>query len=87
MEKIKVKPKIRYDPETDILYIHYRDGVSHEILEVCEDIVVEVDENGRIMGVEIWHASRMKELKELMIAIDKFKENIIANIKNCNPQP
>ena len=60
--------------------------MSHEILEVREGIIVEVGENGRIMGVEIWHASRMKELKELMIAIDKFKENIIANIKNYNPQ-
>jgi uncharacterized protein YuzE len=62
----KERPPLRalYDPETDILYLHFMDGTAEEILEVGENIIVELDKKGRIMGIEVWSASKRGVLKK-----------------------
>jgi uncharacterized protein YuzE len=48
-----------YDPEkTDILYFHFMDGTAEEILEAGENVIVELDKKGRIMGIKVWDASK-----------------------------
>ena len=49
---------IEYDPEADILYIVLKEGPAEDTIEVDEDIFIEVDEKGNIIGIEIWQASR-----------------------------
>jgi uncharacterized protein YuzE len=63
----KERPPLRahYDPETDILYLHFMDGTAEEILEAGENVIVELDKKGRIMGIEVWGASKKGVLKEL----------------------
>lgn len=57
--------KVLYDPETDILYLHFADGEVEEILEAGDGVVVELDEEGRIIGVEVWGASKRGVIEEL----------------------
>jgi uncharacterized protein YuzE len=57
--------KVLYDPETDILYLHFADGEVEELLEAGDGVVVELGGEGRIMGVEVWGASRRGVIEEL----------------------
>jgi len=49
------------------------DGTAEEILEAGENVIVELDKKGRIMGIEVWDASKKGVLKELrkVVAISK----------------
>ena len=50
--------RVHYDPEADILYIVLKEGPAEDTIEVDDDIFVEIDEKGNIIGIEIWRASR-----------------------------
>ena len=50
--------KVRYDPDSDILYIVVREGPVEDTITVDDDIYIELDEEGKIIGIEIWRASR-----------------------------
>jgi uncharacterized protein YuzE len=65
--------RVHYDPEADILYIVVREGPVEDTLEVDEDIFIEVDEKGEIVGIEVWNASKN--------IIDKIAEAIASKIK------
>jgi len=64
--------KVWFDEEMDILYISFKEGVSVDSEEVAEDIRAEYDEQGQIIGVEIYNITKMlaknlaKQLKEVM---------------------
>jgi len=64
--------KIRYDPEADILYILVKEGSIKDTVEISDDLFVEYDEDGSIVGIEVWQA-RKNVLKELM----KYVEHAI----------
>ena len=53
------KPKVRYDREADILYILIKEGPVEDTIEVAEDIFIELAEDGRVAGIEIWRASEL----------------------------
>jgi uncharacterized protein YuzE len=65
MGKATAPLKVLYDPETDILYFHFADGEVEEVLEAGDGVVVELGGEGRIMGVEVWGASRRGVIEEL----------------------
>ena len=46
-----------YYPDTDMLYIQLAEGVSAESDEIAPGIVLDLDEHGRVIGVEIENAS------------------------------
>ena len=54
-----------YDSDTDMLYIKLADGVSTESEEVAPGIVLDFDEQNRVIGVEIEDASKFIELSRL----------------------
>ncbi|HDN79630.1 MAG TPA: DUF2283 domain-containing protein [Chloroflexi bacterium] len=54
-----------YYPETDMLYIKLVEGVSVESEEVAPGIVLDYDENNRVIGVEIEDASKFIDLSRL----------------------
>jgi uncharacterized protein YuzE len=41
------------------------DGTAEEVIEAGDDVIVELDEKGRIMGIEIWDASKRGVMEEL----------------------
>jgi uncharacterized protein YuzE len=54
MKQVEQPVKVLYDPETDILYLHFIEGAVEEVIEAGDNVIVELDEKGRIMGIEIW---------------------------------
>ena len=54
----KDKMKMWYDEEMDILYISLREGRAVDSEEIEENIRVEYDKQGEIVGVEISNISR-----------------------------
>ena len=60
--------KVRYCPEGDILYILIKEGEVLDTDEIDEDVWIEYDENGEVMGIEIWNAGEkviMNALREI----------------------
>ena len=63
--------KIRYDPKSDILYILIKEGEVSDTDEIDEDVWIEYDKDGNIIGIELWNAGEnvigniLKEIKNL----------------------
>jgi len=70
MEKGKVKAW--YDKSTDIFYLLFKEGPSHEVVEADPDVHLELDEKGKIMGIEIWNAQKSGLIKQVTKAIAKL---------------
>jgi uncharacterized protein YuzE len=51
------KPKVNYDPKSDVIYIVAKKGKEEEFVEIAPGISVELDENGKVIGIEILNAS------------------------------
>jgi len=59
--------KLEYYPETDTLYIDLLEKSSASSLEISEGVVLDYDESGRLVGIDIDNASKKVSLKELTI--------------------
>ena len=57
--------KFSYYSETDSLYIDLAAAVSAESKEVAPGVVLDFDSEGRLVGVDIDHASRIVDLSRL----------------------
>ena len=49
--------QISYDKEVDALAIWLEDAESQKTIDIAEDIFIDVDRDGRFVGLEILHAS------------------------------
>jgi uncharacterized protein YuzE len=58
--------KLNYFPETDSLYIDLASRPSAESQEVSEGVVLDYDAEGNLVGIDIDHASRKLNLRELI---------------------
>jgi uncharacterized protein YuzE len=67
MEKDKVRAW--YDKSVDIFYMLFKEGPSHEIIEADPDIHLELDEKGKIIGIEILNAGKSGLIKQVTKAI------------------
>ena len=57
--------KLNYDRETDSLYIDLNSRPSADSREIQDGIVIDVDAKGRIVGIDIQHASEILDLATL----------------------
>lgn len=58
--------KIFYDEEEDILYLA-KEGEEREVVEVSPGVNAELDDSGKLIGVEVFKASRLfKDVIKLM---------------------
>jgi uncharacterized protein YuzE len=57
--------KLHYYPETDSLYIDLSSTPSSDSKEISEDLVADYDEHGRIVGLDIQHASQILDLSTI----------------------
>ncbi len=55
----KNKAKLRYDKDSDVVYIKIREGPVENTEDVAEDVFVERDKDGKIAGIEIWRARQL----------------------------
>jgi uncharacterized protein YuzE len=74
MDKNKIK--IRYDKDGDILYILSANGPVKDTIEIGEDVFIEIDKNGKIVGIEIWQAR-----KNIFAELIKYLKDIRQEIK------
>lgn len=54
----RIKMDWRYDSEADAAYLSLADAKVAESEEVARDVVVDLDADDRIVGIEVRHASR-----------------------------
>jgi len=66
--------KLNYYPDTDSLYIDLAERLSTESKEVSEGIVLDYDDDGNLVGIDIDNASKKLELKTLVL--NKLPTNV-----------
>ena len=57
--------KLHYYPETDSLYVEFKDGPGVETREVADGLNVDLDAGGEVVGFDIDHASKRLDLSTL----------------------
>ena len=57
--------KLRCYAETDILYIELRTAPGSETREIAEGLLIDFDQNGDVVGLDIDHASRKRDLSKV----------------------
>jgi uncharacterized protein YuzE len=55
--------KLHYYPETDSLYIDLNARPSADSREIADGLVADFDADGRVVGIDIQHASKIMDLK------------------------
>ena len=73
--------KIYYDEKTDLLYIRF-DDEKHQVINkrVTEDIVLDIEEDNKIVGIEILDASKHINLSKLLpIEYSSYKHGAIGS--------
>ncbi len=58
----------QYFADTDMLYIKLADGISAESQEVAPGVVVDFDDQVRIVGIEIEDAGKVVDLSRLELS-------------------
>jgi len=67
-----------YDHVADALYTKFSDGEVADSKEISEGIIIDYDQNGRVIGVEILNLSKRKiDLNRLIMMKE---EEIIAEV-------
>ena len=69
--------KLKYYPDTDSLYIDLSGKSSVDSREISEGIVLDYDEFGSIVGIDIDNASKKVDLRELMVTKIPFTTQMI----------
>lgn len=59
--------KLNYYPDTDSLYIDLSHRTSVESREISEGVVLDYDESGYVVGMDVDNASLKVDLHELMV--------------------
>ncbi|NJE03831.1 DUF2283 domain-containing protein [Thermococcus sp. MV11] len=72
--------KVRYDPKADILYILIREGPVADTDEVDDDVWFEYDENGNVVGIEIWNAGE-NVIRKSLLEIERYIKGLKEGIK------
>ncbi len=67
------KMKFNYFPDTDTLYIDLADRPGTDSDEVSPGVVLDMDADGNIVGIEIEHASTSVDLTNLSFAALPFQ--------------
>jgi uncharacterized protein YuzE len=57
----------QYHSESDMLYIRLANRTSAELEEVAPGIVLDFDQNNRVIGIEIEDASKLIDLSRLEV--------------------
>jgi uncharacterized protein YuzE len=69
--------KLKYYPDTDSLYIDLSHRTSIESREISEGVVLDYDESGHVVGIDIDNASSKVDLHELMVSKVPFTTQTI----------
>ncbi len=59
--------KLSYDKKTDSLYIHLSDTASVDSAEVADGVVLDFDDNGTLVGIDVQHASEKTDIQSVSL--------------------
>ena len=62
--------RLRYDPETDAGYIKFAPGPSTESFELCEGIVIDLDADEHVVGIEVEDMSQKFDVEEMRAVLE-----------------
>ena len=57
--------RLSHDPETDSAFIVFREDPSIDSFELCEGIMIDLDEDEQVVAIEIEHASAKFDVEEM----------------------
>lgn len=64
--------RIEYDKEVDCAYIYLdypiKDGESKKTVEINDNIIIDLNDKGQLMGIEVLDASKVLSKKALISA-------------------
>ena len=63
--------KLRYDRETDMLHISFGQRVEVEGFDLCDGVVVHLDVEENVAGIEIENASEQVDLERLQAVVER----------------
>jgi len=64
--------RVHYSPDADAIYIRLKEDKVHNTDEVTEDILMDYDDKGNVIGIEILSASEKGDVRQLTVqAFDK----------------
>lgn len=68
--------EISYDKRADALSIWFNGVKSDKTVDVAKDIFVDIDNAGRLAGIEVLHASKKANLSDLLtLTLKLFPQN------------
>ena len=70
--------KVNYHPETDSLYIDLSERPSADSREISEGVVLDYDDAGNLVGIDIDNASSKVQLERLVVSRLPAKVETIA---------
>jgi uncharacterized protein YuzE len=71
--------KLHYYPDTDSLYVEFQSSASADTREITPDIRLDLDEQGRPVGLDIDHASDVLDLDTLEAKGLPLKRSAVAS--------
>jgi uncharacterized protein YuzE len=71
--------RIRYSQDADALYIRLRENKITETDEISGDLIIDYDEDGHVVGIEILSASKKTDTEQLVI--QAFQKVMVENTK------
>ena len=71
--------KISYYSDTDSMYIDLSSKTSEESKEISPGVVIDYDQEGNIVGIDIDNASKKVDIKELVINRLPIQKQTIAS--------
>jgi uncharacterized protein YuzE len=58
--------KIEYSPEADALYVYFKEDYVAKSREIEDGIVIDFDDNGQIIGIEVLDATQRFSLADIV---------------------
>ena len=69
--------RLSCDPETDSLYIHLIERPSKDSDEVADVVVLDFDENGGLVGIDVQHASQHQHADISRLMLNKMPFRVL----------
>ena len=75
---------IEYDPKADILSMKLKEGAVKDERLLDSDVVLGLDEDGELVALEVWDASKRGLLKTLRDLANEKREVVEALLKRSS---
>ncbi len=78
--------KISYDKANDALYVHVCDEVGHEVEELEDGIVLDFNDTGDVVGIDIQHVGQRADFTKDAVACSYREHEDIFHIRLSKKQ-